>query len=105
MATMGVDKIVVLSGPILQILYPIVIILVILTLLGVNNNSVISATVYTTLIISILDNMAPLGIHIKFIENFISLIPLSKIGFVWVIPSIIAFIISYLYANMKKAQI
>ncbi|PRR77342.1 Branched-chain amino acid transport system 2 carrier protein [Clostridium liquoris] len=105
MATMGVDKIVVLSGPILQILYPIVIVLVILTLLGVNNNSVISATVYTTLIISILDNMAPLGIHIKFIENFISLIPLSKIGFVWVIPSIIAFIISYLYANMKKAQI
>ncbi|WP_027625924.1 branched-chain amino acid transport system II carrier protein [Clostridium lundense] len=102
-ATMGVDKIVVLSVPILKILYPIVMVLVILTLFGIDNHKIVASTVYTTLVISILDNISPLGIHIKFIEDFIALIPLSKIGFVWVAPSIIAFIISYLYVKTKKA--
>lgn len=102
-ATMGVDKIVVLSVPILKILYPIVMVLVILTLFGVDNHKIVASTVYTTLVISILDNISPLGIHIKFIEDFIAIIPLSKIGFVWVIPSIIAFIISYLYVRTQKA--
>lgn len=101
-ASMGVDKIVVLSVPILKILYPIVMVLVILTLFGIDNHKIVATTIYTTLIISILDNISPLGIHIKFIENFIALIPLSKIGFVWVIPSVIAFIISYLYIKIKK---
>ncbi|MEW9095146.1 MAG: branched-chain amino acid transport system II carrier protein [Clostridiaceae bacterium] len=100
-ALKGVDIIVLLSGPILQILYPIVIVLVIMTLIGVKNDKVIRITTYVTLLVSICDNLKYLGLNIEFISNAIKLIPLSNIGFVWVIPSILAFIISYLFLKQK----
>ncbi|MBU5485549.1 branched-chain amino acid transport system II carrier protein [Clostridium sp. MSJ-11] len=101
-ALKGVDIIVLLSGPILQILYPIVIVLVLMTLIGVKNDKVIRITTYVTLLISICDNLKYLGLNIEFISNAIKLIPLSNLGFVWVIPSILAFIISYLFLKQKN---
>ncbi|WP_315117642.1 branched-chain amino acid transport system II carrier protein [uncultured Clostridium sp.] len=100
-ASMGVDTIVSLAVPILQILYPIVIVLVIMTLLGVKNNMVIRVTTYVSLFISICDNLKYLGLNIEFINNAIELIPLSNLGFVWVVPSILTFIISYLLLKLK----
>lgn len=102
-AMLGVDTIVTLAVPILQILYPIVMVLVIMTLLGklVKNNSVLKATVYTTLIISILDNVKTIGFNISLIADLISYIPLSKQGFSWVIPALIAFIISSICTKNK----
>lgn len=100
---LGVDTIVALAVPILQILYPIVMVLVILTLMSklVRNNSVLKATVYTTLAISILDNLKSIGFTISPIVNFISYIPLSKQGFSWVIPALIAFVISSLVTKNR----
>ncbi|WP_186430924.1 branched-chain amino acid transport system II carrier protein [Clostridium sp. BSD9I1] len=100
---LGVDTIVALAVPILQILYPIVMVLVILTLMSklVRNNSVLKATVYTTLLISILDNLKIIGFTISPIVNFISYIPLSKQGFSWVIPALIAFVISSLVTKNR----
>lgn len=103
-ALLGVDTIVALAVPILQILYPIVMVLVILTLMGklVKNNSVLKATVYTTLIISILDNLKNIGFTISAIANLISYIPLSKQGFSWVIPALIAFVVSSIVTKNKS---
>ncbi|MBM7870144.1 LIVCS family branched-chain amino acid:cation transporter [Clostridium pascui] len=100
---LGVDTIVALAVPILQILYPIVMVLVILTLMSklVRNNSVLKATVYTTLAISILDNLKNIGFTISPIVNFISYIPLSRQGFSWVIPALISFIISSLVTKNR----
>lgn len=102
-AMLGVDTIVTLAVPILQILYPIVMVLVILTLMGklVKNNFVLKATVYTTLIISIFDNLKNIGFTIAPIVNLISYIPLSKQGFSWVIPALIAFVISSICTKNK----
>ena len=52
MATKNVDSIIKLAGPVLQILYPIVIVLIVTTLLGnkVKNNKVVAITTYTALI-------------------------------------------------------
>lgn len=103
-ALLGVDTIVALAVPILQILYPIVMVLVILTLMGklVKNNSVLKVTVYTTLIISILDNLKNIGFTISAIANLISYIPLSKQGFSWVIPALIAFVVSSIVTKNKS---
>lgn len=102
-AMLGVDTIIALAVPILQILYPIVMVLVIMTLMGklVKNNSVLKATVYTTLVISILDNLKTIGLNISPISDLISYIPLSKQGFSWVIPALIAFVISSLVTKNK----
>ena len=93
-ALKGVDKIVLLAVPILQILYPIVMVLVITTLIGLNEHRVIKITTYVTLLVSILDNTKYLGVNIKFIDDIIKAIPLASQGFAWVIPSVLTFIIS-----------
>lgn len=102
LATLGVDKIIVFAFPILQILYPIVIVLVILTFLGFSDKTVLTITTYTTLFIGILDNLKSVGLNIEFINKLISYIPLSNMGFSWLIPAIIAFLISLAYVKSKK---
>lgn len=104
-ATLGVDDIVAFAFPILQILYPIVIVLVILTFLGFNNKTVLTITAYTTLFVGILDNLKSVGLNIGFINKFISFIPLSNIGFSWLIPAVIAFLFSLTYVKLKGNKI
>ncbi|MCB2355172.1 branched-chain amino acid transport system II carrier protein [Clostridium estertheticum] len=103
-ATNDVDSIVTFAGPVLQILYPIVIVLIVITLLGdkVKNNKVVAITIYTTLIISILDtiNAAYAGSI-----GFIKFIPLASAGFSWLIPTLLAFVISNLSIKSKQDAI
>ena len=101
----GVDKIIKFSVPILQILYPIVIVLIVITLLGkaVKNDSVVKFTVYITLIVSIIDTMNTLtGEKVTFIKGILGIIPLSGVGFAWLIPAIIAFIIGTIVFGNKQ---
>ncbi|HGG0417607.1 TPA: branched-chain amino acid transport system II carrier protein [Clostridium sporogenes] len=104
----GVDKIIKFSVPILQILYPIVIVLIVITLLGkaVKNDSVVKFTVYITLIVSIVDTMNTLtGEKVVFIKGILGIIPLSSVGFAWLIPAIIAFIIGTIVFGNKQEKI
>lgn len=88
-ATLGVDTIVVLAVPILNILYPVSITLIVTTLLSdyINNIKAIRIGVYTSLILGLI--FAIPGINLN-------LIPLSNIGFGWLIPTIISVIIGCL---------
>lgn len=101
-ASLGVDDIVAFAVPVLQILYPIVIVLVILTFLGFNHKTIFTITAYTTLFMGILDNLKSVGLNIGFVNKFISLIPLSNIGFSWLIPAVIAFLFSLVYVKLKR---
>ncbi|AUM94710.1 TPA: branched-chain amino acid transport system II carrier protein [Clostridium botulinum] len=104
----GVDKIIKFSVPILQILYPIVIVLIVITLLGkaVKNDSVVKFTVYITLIVSIVDTMNTLtGEKVAFIKGILGIIPLSSVGFAWIVPAIIAFIIGTIVFGNKQEKI
>ncbi len=97
LATNDVDSIVSLAGPVLQILYPIVIVLIAITLLGnkVKNDRVVMITTYTALIVSLLDiGNALSGNSIAFLNTIMNFIPLSNVGFSWLIPTVIAFVIS-----------
>ncbi|MBU3157118.1 branched-chain amino acid transport system II carrier protein [Clostridium estertheticum] len=100
-ATNDVDSIVTFAGPVLQILYPIVIVLIIITLLGdkVKNNKVVAITIYTTLIISILDTIN--AVYAGSI-GFIKFIPLASAGFSWLIPTLLAFVISNMSIKAKQ---
>ncbi|CDI50364.1 branched-chain amino acid transport system II carrier protein [Clostridium tetani] len=100
-ASLGVDDIIAFAVPVLQILYPIVIVLVILTFLGFNHKTILTITAYTTLFVGILDNLKSVGLNVGFVNKFISLIPLSNIGFSWLIPAVIAFLFSLVYVKLK----
>ncbi|MCB2310966.1 branched-chain amino acid transport system II carrier protein [Clostridium tagluense] len=100
-ATKNVDAIISLAGPVLQILYPIVIVLILITLLGnkVKNNKVVAITTYTALIVSILDTIN--GIYPNSI-GFIKSIPLASSGFAWAVPTLIVFVIASISIKSKN---
>lgn len=97
-ACLGVDKIVVLSEPVLNILYPVAITLIFTTLLSnvLTNVKAIRLGVYTSLAFGIL--LAIPGLNLSFL-------PLAKIGFGWVIPTLIAIILGYVVFREKTESI
>lgn len=102
-ACLGVDNIVGITTPVLKILYPVIMVLVILTLLGekVDNDCIYKITVFITLIFVVVDVIAQ-TFQIGILQRWINYIPLSKVGFGWVIPALIAFMISEIIILIKK---
>lgn len=89
---LGVDNIVVISGPILNILYPVSITLVITTLLNkyITNIKAVRLGIYTSLAFGILGEVSAVNL---------SFIPLASLGFSWLLPTIIAIGVGYLIFN------
>ncbi|WP_195986643.1 branched-chain amino acid transport system II carrier protein [Clostridium sp. D53t1_180928_C8] len=85
-ACQGVDKIVKLSVPILNVLYPVAITIIVVTLLNkfLTNIIAIRLAVYVSL---------ACGLLFSFFGDSLSFMPLAGIGFGWVIPTIIALVI------------
>ncbi|MBU3207150.1 branched-chain amino acid transport system II carrier protein [Clostridium algidicarnis] len=105
----GVEQIVKFAGPILNILYPMAITLIILTLIKglIKNNNVFKVTVYTSLLFSILSTISSVKYlntyNIKTI-NLLTQLPLYDSGFVWVIPTIVMFIVSFTLLNNSPTK-
>lgn len=96
----GVDMIIKFSAPILDMVYPVTILLVITTLFKdqIKNDNAIKGSAYVTLIISILGVVNSLSktyglpVHIPFLE----VLPFAKIGFNWIVPAIVGGILGNL---------
>lgn len=96
--SLGVDKIVVISGPILNLLYPVAITLIFTTLFDeyITNIKAVRLGVYTSLVFGILSIIPNLDL---------SFIPLGSVGFAWVLPTVAAIIIGYLIFPKKKDRV
>lgn len=83
----GVDKIIAIAAPILTVLYPVSIVLVLMSLFGkiFKRDSAFKGAAYATLLISLLTVLNNLGINIPFVKN----LPFTNIGFNWVVPALI----------------
>lgn len=94
-ALMGVDRIVGITLPVLKILYPVIIILVGLVFTGkwINNDKVYQVAVYTTLFVSVLDVIGQ-TLNNSFLQKIIAFIPLSAMGFPWIVPVVVAIVLS-----------
>ena len=95
MATNDVDSIVALAGPALDIIYPVVIVLITLTLASqyVKSNRVIAWTVYVTLLVSLVTTLVPM-FKLSMLNQVLTYLPLQSSGFGWLIPAILTFIIT-----------
>ena len=93
-ACQGVDKIVKLSVPILNVLYPVAITIIFVTMLNkfITNIIAIRLAVYVSLVC---------GILFSFFGTALNFIPLASVGFGWVIPTVIALVIG-LFIKPKK---
>ena len=87
--SLGVDKIVAISGPVLNVLYPVAITLIMTTLFDkyIKNVKAVRLGVYTSLIFGILSIIPNINL---------SFIPLATSGFPWLLPTIVAIIMGYL---------
>ena len=87
----GVESIISLAAPILGFMYPIVIVLILLTVFldrYIKNENVYKYAIYAALIISALESLALFGFG-SGIANVINKLPLASSGFAWAVPALI----------------
>lgn len=107
-ANFGLNQIISLSLPVLMYLYPLAIVLVLLSLFGKYFDY--SKTVYTwtigfTCVAAIYDllNALPEELYLqRIIITFRHILPFSSVGFGWVIPALIGFVIGFVLYKTKK---
>lgn len=92
LSTFKLDSLINFYIPILNILYPITIILIILNIFGINNKIIFRSVTFITFIFS---TLSAFNINLSFI-------PLSSYGFAWLIPATICFIIFSIIQNSRK---
>ena len=97
-ACQGVDKIVKLSVPILNVLYPVAITIIVVTMLNkfITNIIAIRLAVYVSLLC---------GFLFSFFGTALNALPLASIGFGWVIPTILALVIGLFIKPRKELNI
>ncbi|GAA0861268.1 branched-chain amino acid transport system II carrier protein [Paraclostridium tenue] len=89
----GVGTIIKVSAPILDIVYPVTILLVVMTLFSdkIKNDNIFKGAAYVTLIVSILGVVNSLaktyGLPINI--PYLSSLPFAPIGFNWIVPAIV----------------
>lgn len=90
----GVDTIVEFSGPILTFLYPIVIVLILLTVFygDALSRVVYKSVVGVTGVFSLLEVGSSI-FNLEFLEGLISIFPLAGIGLGWILPAVMTFVV------------
>ena len=115
----GVDTIIEYVNPLLNFIYPIVIIMIIFNIYNRPiDKRVRRLSFIIVIIISALESLIQMYNIIKtntaltsnildqstsFIRDRLDLIPLSGIGFTWVIPTVVVFLLAYIICENKKA--
>lgn len=92
---LGVEKIIALAEPLLAFIYPVVIVLVILTVFSgdnIKNGNVYKGAVYATLAVSAIEALGVVGVD-TYLNKLVSMLPLFDYGFGWVVPAILGGII------------
>ena len=96
-ANFGVDKIISISAPVLTIIYPVSIVLILMSYFRkiFTKNEIYKGAAYATLLTSLLTVVDSLGINIGFIHK----LPLASFGFNWVLPAIIGGVIGFIFSQ------
>lgn len=99
-SNLGVDKIISIAAPILTVIYPVSILLVVMSTFSkiFKRNSVFIGAAYSTLAVSLLTVVDSLGVKIGFVNS----LPFASIGFNWVVPAIIGGLLGMILIKDKK---
>jgi LIVCS family branched-chain amino acid:cation transporter len=89
-ATVGVSTIVKVAVPLLVTVYPIVIVLVTLTMAGhlVKGRAIYVGAIIGALAASLFDALTAAGLPVEAVNRLILNIPFAKSGFAWILPAL-----------------
>ena len=112
-ANLGLNAIVAYSVPVLMFLYPLAIVLVLLTLFGSwfdNNRHVLRWTIAFTAVAALADFLRALpegtqdALHTAPVTDMLgNVIPLSELGFGWIVPAAVGFVIGLIASRRHGA--
>ena len=113
-ANLGLNAIVAYSVPVLMFLYPLAIVLVLLTLFGSwfdNNRHVLRWTIAFTAVAALADFLRALpegtqdALHTAPVTDLLgNVIPLSELGFGWIVPAAVGFVIGLIASRRHGAE-
>jgi LIVCS family branched-chain amino acid:cation transporter len=100
-ATVGVTTIVKVAVPLLVTVYPIAIVLILLTMMGrlVKHRAVYAGAVAGAFSTSLFDALTSAGVPIEAMNHWISYIPFARSGFPWILPALAGGIIGLILAK------
>ncbi len=105
LANMGLTKILAISVPVLNAIYPIAIMLIVLAMLDkfFNGSTVVyGLTILFTGIVSVIDALGQVGMQWNFILNLFSKLPLYSKGLGWVVPALIGIVFGTIYKLVEE---
>lgn len=102
---LGLSQIISISGPILQLIYPLITLMIVTALLQnkIASTAPFRITAIVTLIISLIETLGNIFSIEPFIK-FISKLPLSSFGFSWLIPAILIFVATSFLARKNSLR-
>ena len=102
-SNLGVERIIAIAVPILTVIYPVSILLVLVSTFGgiFKNDKVVKGATYATLAISILTVVDSLGISIEFVHK----LPLASFGFNWIVPAILGGLIGLILTKKENNEL
>lgn len=104
-ANMGLTKILSISEPILNAIYPIAIMLIVLSMFNSifkDNKYIYGLTILFTGIVSIIDAIGQMGLAKESLVKLISYLPLYKEGLAWIVPAILGIILGLIIKLIKE---
>lgn len=103
----GVETIVNLAVPLLVTVYPVVIVLITLSIFDnlIKNRGVYIGAVYGALFVSLFDALAGIGVNITSVRGIINMLPFADQGFYWIAPAVIGALFgAVLFRNKVSMQ-
>lgn len=112
LANMGLTNILKVSVPLLVFVYPIIIVLIMLSLLHnffKGKKAVYVYTVGVVVLFVILDTVysvgTSLGTNLGFIQKMLNVLPFYHLGLGWLIPAVLTFILTLLFAAKRPSEV
>lgn len=105
LANMGLTKILAISVPVLNAIYPIAIMLIVLAIIDKlfrGSRVVYGLTILFTGVVSIFDALGQVGIEWSFIANLFNKLPLYSKGLGWVAPALIGITLGTIYKVVEE---
>lgn len=107
LANMGLTKILAVSVPVLNAIYPIAIVLIALAMLEKlvhHNQKVYACAILVTGIISVVDALSQAGLEITFLVKVFAKLPLYSQGLGWIVPALLGGAAGYVWSLLVKGQ-
>jgi branched-chain amino acid:cation transporter, LIVCS family len=104
-SNVGLTQLINFSLPVLMIIYPIAIVLIILSYFHhffSGFSDVYIYALFPTGFISLIEGLKMAGIEIETLSNLISILPFYNEGIAWILPAIIGAIMGYVIATLKS---